>query len=352
MKSITVRASKTYDVIIGKNILVKAGTIIRKTVGGKAAVTVMDDNVAKIYGEKLSNSLAAASYHTLLYIFPHGESSKNTKTFVSLLNFLAKKKITRTDVVIALGGGVTGDLAGFAAACYMRGIRFVQMPTTLLAAVDSSVGGKTAVDLTAGKNLAGAFYQPDLVLCDVSVLSTLPATVFRDGCAEVIKHGMIADKVLFNLLKVPIQAQMEKIIARNVKIKSGIITEDEFEKDRRKLLNFGHSVGHAIELLSGYSLSHGQAVAAGMAIITRAAFRMGLCGKKCLSELLQMLERYNLPVNTKYKAGAIAKACLSDKKRDGDIFTLVFPLKIGTCILKNIPVNDLEKVIQYGLEES
>ena len=351
MKTITVAASKTYDVIIGTGLLDEAGAVIRNTIGGQAAAIVTDDNVAELYGERLARTLEQSGYRIGQFVFPHGESSKNAETFLSLLDFLAKEKFSRTDVAVALGGGVTGDLAGFTAACYMRGIRFVQMPTTLLAAVDSSVGGKTAIDLAAGKNLAGAFYQPDLVLCDVSVLSTLPQKFILDGSAEVIKHGMIASRTLFESLKTPIQTQLEEIIACNVEIKRSIVVEDEFETGKRKLLNFGHTLGHAIELLSAYQTSHGYAVAAGMAIETSAAVRLGLCKENCLKNLIKMLKRYELPVNTSYKADALALACLSDKKRDGKILSMIFPLEIGNCIIKDIPVSDLEAVIRLGLEE-
>ncbi|MCL2070203.1 MAG: 3-dehydroquinate synthase [Treponema sp.] len=345
MKTITVRASKTYDIIIDKDLLDKAGAVIRNTVGGNAAAIVSDDNVAALYGKHLESSLAQNDYSVSYFVFPQGESSKNAKTLLSLLDFLAEEKFTRSDVVVALGGGVTGDLAGFAAASFMRGLRFVQVPTTLLAAVDSSVGGKTAINLNAGKNLAGAFYQPNLVLCDISTLSTLPPEVFRDGCAEVIKYGMIADRALFESLEKPVHDQYEEIIARCVEIKRDIVNEDEFETGKRKLLNFGHTIGHAIEKLSGYSISHGQAVAVGMAIETSAAVRLGLCREDCLQNLLEMLKRYELPLDTSYDAQALARCCLSDKKRNGETLTMIFPLEIGNCFLKEIPVSDLEALI-------
>jgi len=351
MKKIHIAASKIYDVVIGTDILDEAGVVIQKTAGGQIAAIVTDDNVAALYGKRLADTLAQNGYRTVQYVFPHGEPSKNAKTFLSILDFLAKEKLSRSDVVIALGGGVAGDLAGFAAACYMRGCRFVQIPTTLLAAVDSSVGGKTAINLAVGKNLAGAFYQPNAVICDVSLLSTLKSEIFRDGCAEVIKYGVIADRALFESLEKPIHTQLEDVIARCVEIKRDIVAEDEFERGVRKLLNFGHTAGHAIELLSGYRVSHGHAVSAGMAIVTRAAVRMGICEESCLRELLQMLRRYELPENTEYHAKELAGACLSDKKRGGDFLTMVFPVEIGKCVLKDIPVSELETVMRMGLEE-
>ena len=357
MKKITVKTSKTYDIIIGAGILDEAGSFIKQTVGGQTAAIITDDNVSVLYEKRLADTLAKNGYHVVRYVFPHGESSKNTETFLSILNFFAQEKLSRSDIVVALGGGVTGDLAGFAAACYMRGIRFIQIPTTLLAAVDSSVGGKTAVNLNAGKNLVGAFYQPCAVICDISLLSTLSEESFRDGCAEIIKYGVIADRVLFESLKTPIlsrsdiNSNLENIIARCVEIKRDIVAEDEFENGARKLLNLGHTVGHAIELLSEYRVFHGYAVAMGMTIVTRAAVRMGMCNNDCLTDVIQMLRLYNLPINTDFGAEILASACLSDKKRDGGEITMIFPTEISKCILKKIPVTELETVIKLGLEE-
>ena len=362
MKTITVNASKTYDVTIGSGFLAEAGVMIREKVGGQTAALVSDDKVAALYGEILINSLEKAGYRVVKYIFPHGETSKTPETFLSLVNFLASEKLNRTDVVIALGGGVTGDIAGFTAASYKRGIRFVQIPTTLLAAVDSSVGGKTGVNLDAGKNLLGAFYQPDLVLCDVALLSTLSPEVYKDGCAEVIKYGIIADRELLDLdlgtgtlLRLSEKAKQctcppaSDVIYRCVKIKRDIVSEDEFEHGSRKLLNFGHTVGHAVEVLSGYEISHGFAVSIGMAVETRAAMNMGLCDSECLQDVLGILKLYELPYETTFNAKALADVCLYDKKRDGDSITMIFPEKTGCCIPKEIPVNEVEAVIKSGL---
>ena len=314
------------------------------------AAVITDDIVSAFYLKRLTDTLVENGYQVAPYVIPNGESSKNFDNLIEILNLLAGKKLSRTDVVVALGGGVVGDLAGFAAACYMRGIHFVQIPTTLLSAIDSSVGGKTAVNLSAGKNLAGAFYQPDAVICDVSLLSTLTQEVFADGCAEVIKYGVIADKNLFEFIKKPICDNLIDVITRCVEIKRDIVNEDEREKGVRKLLNFGHTIGHAIELLSEYRISHGHAIAAGMAVEARAAVKMNLCAADCLGRLLKMLRLYNLPESTDYSADILSKACLSDKKRDGDSLTMIFPVEIGNCILKDIPVSDLHSVIQLGLD--
>lgn len=348
MKTITVNASKTYDISIGADILPETGPIVRKLIGGQAAAVITDDNVAPLYGKRLSDSLVQNGYRVAQFAFPHGEPSKNAGTFLSILNFLAEEKFSRKDVVIALGGGVAGDLAGFAASCYMRGVRFVQIPTTLLAMVDSSVGGKTGINLEAGKNLAGAFYQPDAVVCDVSLLSTLPPDVYSDGCAEIIKYGVIADRALFESLETPVNKHPEEVISRCVEIKRDIVEKDEFENGPRKLLNYGHTVGHAIELLSGYNITHGQAVAAGMAIIARAAANMGICQHQCPDSIEQMLKKYKLPETTTYKASELAQACLADKKRGNQNITMIFPKEIGNCIQKEIPTTKLESIIRLG----
>ena len=352
MKKITVKLAKTYDIIISADILDTAGSLIRETVGAdnNTAAIITDDNVSALYEQRLTDTLVQNNYRVVRYVFKSGELAKNAETFLEILNFLATEKLNRRDVVVALGGGVVGDLAGFAAACYMRGMKFVQVPTTLLAMVDSSVGGKTGINLSAGKNLAGAFYQPHAVICDVSALSTLPDEEFTNGCAEVIKYGVIADKELFELIKKPIRNNLENIISRCATIKRDIVTEDEYETGIRKLLNFGHTIGHAIELLSNYKISHGSAVAIGMAIETRAAVKAGICKPDCLEELLHILAAYNLPCDTNYNVESLANACLSDKKRGGDTLTMIFPTEIGKCILKEIPVNEIKIIIQSGLE--
>jgi len=352
MRKITVNASKTYDVVININILDTAGLAIRAATGGQSAVIVSDDKVEAIYGSRLAETLIKNDFQVSVFVFPSGEESKNPEMLVSLVNYLAEKKLTRSDVVIALGGGVTGDLAGFAAACYMRGIKLVQIPTTLLSAVDSSVGGKTAVNLEAGKNLFGTFYQPDLVLCDTNLLASLSNDVYKDGCAEIIKCGIIADEILFESLKTPVKQQYENVIARCVEIKRDIVEKDEFENADRMLLNFGHTIGHAIEKLSNYEMSHGSAVAIGIAVETRIAASLKLCSSEVLNDILDMLQLYELPRHTTYSVADITRACLSDKKRDGGNITFVLPKKIGSCTLKKIPILELEGTIETGLEQS
>ena len=223
MKTIKVQASVEYDVIIDSGILCRTGELSLPVCGVCSACIVTDDTVDALYSGVVEDSLKKSGFRVVKFVIPHGEASKSTASLVALLEFLAESKLTRSDCIFALGGGVVGDLAGFAAAVYLRGIKFIQIPTTLLAAVDSSVGGKTAVDLVAGKNLAGAFHQPSLVICDYDTLDTLTPEIFADGCAEVIKYGIINDRPLFDLLSGGIRENIEDIIAACVDIRYGYI---------------------------------------------------------------------------------------------------------------------------------
>jgi 3-dehydroquinate synthase len=354
MRSVEVNASKNYSVWIDggeEGLLSQAGKRIAAVCRGEAAVLVTDDIVNKRYGDSVEQSLHAVGYVTTRFVFPHGEQSKNMETYVSLLNVLTGANLTRSDVVVALGGGVVGDLAGFAAATYLRGIRFVQIPTTLLAMVDSSVGGKTAVDLSAGKNQVGAFYQPDLVLCDAGALKTLPADVFFDGCAEMIKHGVILSAELFELLREPIMPRIEDIIARNVTIKRDIVLADEKDTGIRQILNFGHTIGHGIEKHSNYGMTHGKAVAIGMVIASRGAARMGLCSEDCHTEIVEAVERFQLPAETDIPPDSLIEAAFFDKKRSGQRITLILPERIGKCTAKSFTMDELANFIRLGMSK-
>jgi len=352
MKSVTVNTSKEYDVWIGSGLLSQAGEKIMAVCGGETAVLVSDDIVDKLYGDAVERSLKAAGYRAAArFVFPHGEQSKTIEMYASLLNALADANLIRSDVVVALGGGVTGDMAGFAAATYLRGVHFAQIPTSLLAMVDSSVGGKTAVNLPSGKNQTGAFYQPDIVLCDIDTLQTLPAEIFRDGCAEIIKHGIIKSAELFAMLTKPIEPHIEEIIALSVTIKRDIVEMDERDTGIRQLLNFGHTIGHGIEKHSDYKVTHGKAVATGMAITGRGAWRMGLCAEECHTEIADMLKRFGLPYETGIRPGLLIEAALSDKKRSGKRITEVLPERIGKCVLHSFSMEELEEFIKLGMRE-
>ena len=350
MTTIEVNASKCYTVQIGSGLLPGLGPKAAALGGARKVCIVSDSNVWPLYGAAADASLHAAGLETCAFVFPAGEASKNGGTFLKLLNFLAENHLSRSDLLVALGGGVVGDLTGFAAACYLRGIRFIQVPTTLLAAVDSSIGGKTAIDLPAGKNLAGAFWQPALVLCDTDTLATLPGDIFRDGCAEVIKTAILYGEPLFmELVRAGLNFDREAIITACVIQKQEIVENDEFDRGQRQLLNLGHTFGHAVELLSDFTLSHGKAVAIGTAIAARAAVRAGVCDQATATRIMWLLEKFGLPIFTHHSAAAICEAALSDKKRSGDTVNLILPKRIGDCAICPTPVSQLESMIQAGL---
>lgn len=350
-QAIHIRTDPAYDVTIGPGLLAECGRRLREAVPLCHMAVVADSNVAPLYLEKVKASLSQAGYKVSACVFPAGEGSKNFHTLSDILEFLAEEHLTRTDCVAALGGGVTGDMAGLAAALYLRGVRYVQLPTTLLAAVDSSVGGKTAIDLKAGKNLAGAFLQPSAVLCDTDCLKTLPADVLADGAAEALKTGVLCGEELFSRMEHGLNASApEEIIARCVSYKAGVVERDEKEQGERKLLNLGHTVGHAIEKCSNFTIPHGHAVAAGLAVMVRASEKLGWTDGPVAERVTACLEKNRLPVRTGFEPQALALAALSDKKRAGDSITIVVPKAIGRCELKKMPVAELLPVIQAGLE--
>lgn len=351
MQNIEVQASRKYTVQIGAGLLKNVGACVRAVTQAETAVVVTDDIVDGLYAAQVLDCLQEAGFRTLRFVFPNGEASKNLTVLGRLLEFLAENHVTRADCIVALGGGVVGDLAGFAAAVYQRGVDFVQIPTTLLACVDSSVGGKTAVDLKAGKNLAGAFYQPKAVLCDYETLSTLPDAIFADGMAEVIKYGAIFDRAFFDFLKEnDAHAALETVIARCVTLKRDVVAEDETDRGRRGLLNFGHTLGHAIEGCSNFTISHGSAVGIGMVLLSRAAYRCGLTKTDCSGEIAALLQQYGLPTETTYTAEALCEKALSDKKRSGSHITLIIPETLGHCVLHTIETKALLPIIQKGME--
>lgn len=347
MKIINVNASKEYDVIIGEGVLSSLGERCASLLGKGRAVIVTDSNVAPLWLGKAKASLEEAGIETIEFIFPAGEESKSKETLFELIEFMAENRLTRSDFAVALGGGVTGDMVGLASSLYLRGIEFVQVPTTLLAAVDSSVGGKTAVNLRSGKNLMGAFYQPALVLCDTLTLGTLSEDIFADGMAEVIKYGVIFDKDLFDKVSGgDVKSDMESIIARCVELKRDVVAKDEFDKGDRQLLNFGHTMAHSIEKLSNFEISHGSAVAIGMVIAARASFALGWSNEDCTQAIIDTNKSNNLPVECDFSPADLADIALSDKKRSGGTINFVVPKNLGECVLKKIPVEVLYKIAE------
>lgn len=351
MRSVTVKTSATYEVLIGSGLLQKAGEAVKKVISPCKAAIVTDSTVVHLYEETVRKSLTEAGFSVCTFVFPAGEASKNIHTLSHLLEFLAKEEMTRTDLIVALGGGVTGDLAGFGAAVYLRGISFVQIPTTFLAAIDSSVGGKTAVDLEAGKNLAGAFYQPKLVLCDTDVLQTLPEVVFADGIAEALKYGVLGDAALFEKIAGgDFRQDLEEIIETCVSMKRDVVEEDEFDTGKRQLLNLGHTFGHAIEQKSHFQMTHGHAVAIGMHLIAKAAEAKGIAEKGTAAAIAKALEQNQLPKETTFSPAEVAEGTLRDKKRRGGTISFVFPKKIGDCEIVKIPVEEVEALARTAME--
>ena len=339
--------SGCYDVKIGSRLLPSLGKEISACTKARRCLVVSGENVFPLYGAAVLESLRSAGLESEAIVFPAGESTKCLQRYEELLNCLAEKNFTRTDCVVALGGGVTGDLAGFAASTFQRGIGFVQVPTTLLAAVDSSVGGKTAVNLPAGKNQVGSFYQPSLVLCDTETLDTLPERERNAGFAEVIKYGVLGDEVLFRELETK-QADISSVIERCVQCKADIVAEDEHDLGKRRLLNLGHTFAHAIENRSGYSILHGEAVAAGMAMISRAAVQKGLLAEVACARILALLKEYTLPVETDYPAEELYDILLLDKKFSGGKLHLVVPRAIGQCEILPVMPEELRTWLEAG----
>lgn len=349
MKTVTVNASKKYDVTIGAGLLENAGSVIKNYCRGGKVFTVSDANVFPLYGKALKESVEKQGLEFYEFVFAAGEESKNINVFSEIVENMCGAGLTRGDVAVALGGGVTGDITGFAAATYRRGIPFVQIPTSLLADVDSSVGGKTAIDLANGKNQVGAFWQPSAVICDTDTLKTLPEEEYENGCAEIIKYGMLGDRNLFEALAAtPVKNDYENVITRCVEMKRDVVEADEFESGERMVLNLGHTFGHSIEKLSGYTIPHGRAVATGMNIITKAAVKLGFAPKGVDGRLADVLKKYSLPLETDFSAKDMVKAAVGDKKTVGGSITLVVPTDIGKCILKKVPVEELERFALAG----
>lgn len=348
---LTTPDGESYPILTGSGLLDNCGQEIAAVVKPCRVMVVTDTNVAPLYLERTAKSLTDAGFSVNTYIVSAGEESKSVSVFGELLESFAEAKMTRTDLAVALGGGVIGDLTGFAAGCYLRGIRFAQIPTTLLSAVDASVGGKTAVNLRHGKNLAGQFHQPVSVFCDVDTMQTLTPHEMADGAAEAIKTGILGDYELFEIYEKgnPL-FELENVISRAVAYKSKIVTEDPEEHGVRKLLNLGHTPAHAIERLSNFDISHGHAVAIGMAIMTRAAVKRGYLKNDDAMRILHTIARNNLPIMCPYNAAEMAKIAAIDKKAAASEITVILPERIGQCRMEKIANSDIEALFADGLE--
>jgi len=342
--------NREYDIKIEKGIFDRAGELVAEIHKPCRVAVVTDSNVGPLYGERLLNSLEKSGFEPFVITIPAGEGSKSVEQLTTLYSEMLRFGLTRSDLIVALGGGVVGDITGFCASTLLRGIPFIQIPTTLLAQVDSSVGGKVAVNLPQGKNLVGAFYQPKLVLCDTDTLNTLPDDTFRDGCAEVIKYGILYDARLFaHLQEKGLAFDREAVITRCVELKRDVVAEDEFDTGSRMKLNLGHTIGHGVEAGSHYTVSHGKAVAIGMAIVSRAAEKEGICDECTKNSIVEILKQFGLPTDTEFSAKLLYSAALSDKKRTGGTVNLIVPETIGRCVIRPTPVETLKTFIQEGL---
>ena len=348
-----------YRVLIGTFLLEQSGGLVRDACPrATRALIITDSNVGPLYGAPVRESLESEDLDVEVATFPAGEGHKRIETFSALLERCADCQLTRGDVVVALGGGVVGDMAGFVAASYMRGIDFVQVPTTLLAMVDSSVGGKTAIDLDAGKNLAGAFWQPRLVIADVGCLGTLSDEQFADGCGEIVKHAAIADADLFaELERTPLTPALLKadlnrvawLVARNVDIKRAVVVADERESSMRKLLNFGHSIGHGVEAAERYRLGHGTCVGIGMVAICSASETAGVCPEGTPERIARLLREHGLSLAFDVGADEVFDEALHDKKRSGSSICLVVLREIGRAAIAPTPLDEFRRIIEVGL---
>lgn len=342
-------ASGDYPILIKNGALNHVGHLAAEAVVGRKAFVVSDETVFPLYYAQVEKSLVAAGFSVAGYAFPAGEGSKTAATLLALYEQFHQAGLSRSDLILALGGGVVGDVTGFAAATYLRGVPLIQVPTTLLAQVDSAIGGKTAIDLPFGKNLAGAFYQPKAVVLDPLVLRTLPRSRMSEGMAEVIKYGLIRDERLFDQIESQTY-DLEWILERCVRIKTTVVAADERDSGERMLLNFGHTVGHAIEKVTGYTqLTHGEAVAIGMVVATEIGEKLGKTPAGTANRLRRVLEHYQLPTACTWSADELMSAIHSDKKRLAGKLYYILLNKVGEAVLNPMDPADLKKVLDEVL---
>ncbi len=357
MKTLAVNTSRPYEIQIERGALDRAGELCAKALPkARKLAVVTDSNVEPLYLDRTADSLKKAGFQVQSFSIPAGEASKNAGQLVRLWEQMMAFGMTRTDGVVALGGGVVGDLAGFVAATLLRGVDFVQIPTTLLAQVDSSVGGKVAIDLQAGKNLAGAFWQPSLVIIDPECLNTLPDRTFSDGMAEVIKYGCILDEDLFERLdrcggRAGVMEHIEEVVYTCCDLKRRVVVEDERDTGARQLLNFGHTIGHAFELAGHYETwTHGQGVAAGMNWAAQLGVGLGVTPPVAVERIQEILKKYDLPLDIPCPWDTMTRAVGLDKKRTGDSIHLILLEKLGRAVRRKMTRDELLELLEpmYG----
>jgi len=328
----------SYDIHIGTRIVDRIGLLIARSGIANRFAVIADSTVASLYGDQVRDAIEKTDTPVSLFQFPAGEASKTLATVISLIESLISAGMDRSCALIALGGGVTGDITGFISSIYMRSIPYIQIPTTLIAQVDSAVGGKTGVDLAVGKNLIGSFHQPKMVCIDLAFMETLPETEYTNGLAEIIKYGIIDDTDLFDTLEsrsgdvtARAPAVVEAIVAQSVKIKRDVVEIDERDTGIRRILNFGHTVGHAIEAESGFTIPHGRAVASGMAVAAHLSQKLGHTAPDVVARIENLLEKFNLPrrIPMELDTNGILSRMKVDKKKHGDTLPLVLIKRIG-----------------------
>lgn len=345
MKRIRVGTSRSYDVLVGAGSICEVANELKKTVKAKKILIVTDTNVAPLHLNALK-SLLLNDYTCFVHILESGEEHKNFDSVLGILSALQQNGFDRDDAVIALGGGVVGDISAFSASVYMRGIDFINVPTTLLSQVDSSVGGKTGIDFGGAKNIVGSFYQPKLVICDTDLLKTLPPEIFSDGCAEVIKYAFIGNEKLLSVIEDGIEKNVDEVVYRCVCHKNDVVSSDEFDRGGRAVLNFGHTIGHAVESLSNYSVSHGKAVAIGMKVITEACEKAHICQKGVLGKLLSVLSSNGLSAECGYSANDLIEVIRKDKKKSGDSVSVIVPTSLCSCAIEKMSFEKLYDIIK------
>ena len=357
---IHVKASRQYDVVIGHGLLNQCGSLVKEVVPKAVKVLVVTEtNVAPLYLDQVTESIINEGIECVEYIFEAGEKSKNIDTVAGMWGAMAQEGFTRTDAIVALGGGVTGDMAGFAAATFLRGIEVIQIPTSLLAQVDASVGGKTGIDLPEGKNQVGAFHQPSMVIEDTDCLGTLPPDKFTEGLGEVLKYAFIMDKELYKILSDYRDAGKAKdlqndsemlsdVVRRCVMDKVDVIENDEFDTGRRQILNFGHTIGHVIERNSGFTKDHGVCVAMGMGIMTDKCLAAGLMDRETHDKMISLIEDYGLPTGDDITPEDAVSGVMNDKKKRGNTISLILVNKIGEAEIVPMTPEQLLEFLTRG----
>ena len=350
MDKIAVNASRPYTVVIEDGLLGSVGSLIRDELGGSRAMVVTDDTVSFLYLDKVMSSLRESGYEAFSFVLASGEASKNTDNYIRLMTALCDCGLERSDVVIALGGGVVGDIAGFAASTWMRGTRYVNVPTTLLAAVDSSIGGKTAVDLPVGKNLIGSFWNPSLVIIDPMTLRTLSPETFLDGYAESIKYGILTDPHMMTVLRTADESRdYNELIGRAIRVKVQIVEKDESDHGMRQYLNFGHLLGHAVEACSDFKISHGSAVALGLALESKGCALSSLTDISVHHEITKILEEFHFDLTTDFTRDDLMPFIRHDKRIRDEHIRLIVPEQIGKCGMRDISIEDMPQFVTLCL---